>query len=193
MKKLIYSLILQDLNGFISHSKRLSSGIVSQRQTLTANSQCVLGCCLVAIGTLFLFPSPSFPHLYTSTHYSGYVAISLLGLGDPLVTNVTISNMERIQTELCGRRLTAHLKSSISSIWLMGWVGGMNFGMFLAGIFLDHLTFLQGACVVAGTCFLATAIFGILKLAFVLTREQSAETVQPGMDSVASCEIEYIV
>jgi len=182
---LIFTNFLATAAGF------LIAGFISQRRALSETTQAIIGCCLVFIGTLLLFPSPSLPLLYTSTHFTGYFSISLLGLGDPLVTNVTISNMERIQTVLCGRRLTAQQKSSLASIWLIGWVGGVNSGMFLAGIFLDYLTFLQGACVVAGLCVLAAFIFGILKLAFVMALRRTAEQVEPAL-SVSSCEIEYV-
>ena len=143
------------------------------------------------VGTLCLFPSPSLRPLYTSSHYSGYFAISLIGLADPLVTNVTISNMERVQTVLCGRGITSHQKSSFASIWLIGWVGGIYSGMFMGGIFLDHLTYLQGALVVAGICLLAASIFGILRLAFAVAERRSQE-VEPVINSVASSEIEYV-
>ena len=144
------------------------------------------------IGTLFLFPSPSLRPLYTSSHYTGYLAITLLGLGDPLVTNVTIRNMEQVQTVVCGRSLNTHQKNNIASVWLVGWVGGVYSGMFLAGMFLDHLTFLQGALVMVGICLLAASIFGLLRVVFGLTQRRTVERVQPAMNSVASCESEYV-
>ncbi|KAL5267862.1 hypothetical protein ACHWQZ_G004790 [Mnemiopsis leidyi] len=168
------------------------AGIISQRRTLTENTQSMIGCGIVITGTLFLFPSPSLQPLYSSSHYTGYLAITLLGLGDPLVTNVTIQSMEQMQTIVCGRSLNSHQKNSIASIWLVGWVGGVYSGTFLAGMFLDHLTFTQGTLVMVGVCLLAVSIFAILKVIFVLSQKRAVERVQPAMNMVAICEIEYV-
>ena len=67
----------------------------------------------------------------------------------------------------------------ITSLWLFAWVGGETAGKFLAGIFLDVMTFQQGAWTVAAAGVVAMLLFGILKATFLAHGRRTDERLEP--------------
>lgn len=155
------------------------AGMISQHQLLSSGTQAIIGGLLVTLGLLFMYPSPTLPLLYANSHYVGYLAIMLVGLGDPFVVSVTISSMESVQTDLCKRSLSAKQRSKISSLWLLGWLFGYYFGMFIAGVFLDTISFELGGWIVATLSLAGVGVFAATKLVEVYMKRRQPEKVVP--------------
>ena len=152
--------------------------MISQRRWLTPNTQSILGSILVLLGILLLFPPSSLSLLYSNSLYTGYLAISLIGMGDPLVITITIRNMEEIQSHVSHQHLTPHTRSRITSCWLLAWISGETAGKFLAGFFLDVMTIQQGAWIISAAGVVGAVIFGLLRM--VERDRQAAKTVHTG-------------
>lgn len=130
------------------------SGVVLQRKLITANTQMLIGCILVAIALFLTFPPEQIEQIVV---YTAFPAVLFAGLGESLVTLAAITAMYNVQQDVRGG-VTPSCATRIAGMWVVGYAGFYFGGSGLAGAMKGRLSYFHTALILMGFCIISASM-----------------------------------